>query len=264
MADRLAVGLETHAVLTGETGRSKVIEVSEYDVGDEFDQLTRQYSRTVAMSATLSQLAKGRLGLPALVTTDESFEAPANPLASCVPRDPEASEASLWSESVLHWLVASSRGAALVVANSHTEKERTADALRTAGWRVGMQSAGSEEVEVLVAEMVAGEIDVLVDTESMGTGIDIPSDALRLVVPLSPFPPKLFNDSFPSMWSRRVGYQRRWPALLSKMAHEKVRGAIGRPLRRIPTGSGGLHRAPARPPDALELGHPLDGDLRPR
>ena len=94
-----------------------------------------------------------------------------------------------------------------------------------------MQSAGSEEVEVLVAEMVAGEIDVLVDTESMGTGIDIPSDALRLVVPLSRFPPKLSNDSFPSMWSRRVGYQRRWPALLSKMAHEKVRGAIGRPLR---------------------------------
>ena len=120
---------------------------------------------------------------------------------------------------------------------TRTPKERAADALRAAGWRVGMQSAGSEEVKALVAELVAGEINVLVGTDSVGTGIDVPGDALRLVVLLSPFNPNPFNDVFLDMWSMRFGYHRRWPALLNKMADEKMHQAIGR-LLRTPTDRG--------------------------
>jgi Rad3-related DNA helicase len=118
----------------------------------------------------------------------------------------------------------------MVVASAHTQKVRAAEVLRAAGWRVGEQTAGSESIKGLVRGLQAGRIDVIVGVDSVGTGIDIPGQALRLVVLLSPFNPNPFSDPFLTLWGDRFG-GRAWPMLFFKMADEKMDQSIGRLLR---------------------------------
>jgi Rad3-related DNA helicase len=227
MADRS----EDHGVFATVSSRQVSIEVKKFDVYDEFQEMARKcYRRTVVMSATLNQLAKDRLKLGPLIVAGEPFDSERNRLAYCVAPDPDAISANEWSEDRLLELVAASRGGAMVVASAHTQKVRAAEVLRAAGWRVGEQTAGSESIKGLVRGLQAGRIDVIVGVDSVGTGIDIPGQALRLVVLLSPFNPNPFSDPFLTLWGDRFG-GRAWPMLFFKMADEKMDQSIGRLLR---------------------------------
>jgi Rad3-related DNA helicase len=89
-------------------------------------------------------------------------------------------------------------------------------------------------VTELVDALKAGRLDVLVGTDSLMTGIDIPGDALRLVVLLK-WPVPAFKRPFEAAMSARLearGFNA-WAYYLDPLGELKARQSIGRLIRTV-------------------------------
>lgn len=161
------------------------------DVGPLLEErFTHEFSSVVATSATLSiagslTRARARLGLPGaselIVSSPFDHEAQA---ALYVPREfPEPSDPA-FPDRVLRTieeLVAISKGRALVLFASHRALRQAADRLREAlPYRVLVQ--GDAPRERLIEAFRDDVHSVLVGTASFRQGIDVPGEALSLVV----------------------------------------------------------------------------------
>jgi len=229
----LAKPLPTHAVYVDDSdARSLYVEAKKFDVAADCQELFATFSRAVLMSATMEPLTVKQLGHTGpLLTGPAPFDYRANRLAYVTNRVDDRSGPHQWDPDELVELVRASRSRALVVATANRQKDRAAEALSDAGFVVGVQGPGGGSVRALLAQLKAGEIDVLVGVDSVGTGIDIPGEALSLVVLLSAFNPNAYANIFLKLWGATYPPGRCWPELFAPMALEKLEQAVGRLLR---------------------------------
>lgn len=212
-----------------------------FDLSEEARATLSYFSSATVMSATLTGLPLRQLGIEDVpsVIADPPFDLAHHRIAyetATLPvRDPHTHKylAHGWSPNELGWLVHYAGGGALVVATSHDQKHRAAEALRGFGWRVGEQANGTEGLDVLVDQLRRGEIQVLVGTDGVGTGVDIPGWALRLVVLLSWPNPNVFVDPHLRAFANRAKDMGEdpWATDFSLRAELSVRQAVGRLVR---------------------------------
>lgn len=192
------------------------------------------YAQTYVVSATLRGLPAQQLGLGEVHIGESPFDLGGRRYGYTVRRT--GSDADNWDPEELQSLIrAVGGGHTLVLATSHTQKKRAADELKLRGFRVGMQgSQGSTGVTDLVNELKTGAIDVLVGTDALMTGIDIPGDALRLVVLLK-WPVPAYKRPFEAAMSARLqawGFNP-WASYLDPLGELKARQAVGRLIRTV-------------------------------
>ena len=194
-------------------------------------ELFGQYEQTFVMSATLTGLPASQLGLDTLHVGDSPFDLVDRRLGYVTSKVSKAGDD--WEVEELGRLIESVGGrGALVLATSYSQKERAGDELEALGYRVGLQGKGSSGVGELVEQFKAGRLDVLVGTDSLMTGIDIPGDALRLVVLLK-WPTPAFKRPFEAAMALRLRARglNEWSYYFDPVAEVKARQSVGRLIR---------------------------------
>ena len=231
-------GSEYASWVTLKPGRPPKIESQPFDISDHALGLFGSADRTIAMSATMEPLAVKLLGIDKipLTVSPQPFDLADRRLGYVSPLADDGSGAHQWNEGELVDLVRTANCGTLVVASSKSQMERASAVLSFAGYRVGTQRS-TAEVPGLILGLKNRYYDVICGVDSFGTGIDIPGDALRLVVILSALNPPAMVEPYLRLTSEKYGRSAAWRNIFGPMAEEKTLQTAGR-LIRTPTDYG--------------------------
>lgn len=200
----------------------------------------RHPDRITVMSATLAGHPANRLGIGGQVLVGRSpFDLGAHRLGYVTQRKLDADG---WRYVQSNWpddeacdeladLIKAAGGRTLILATSHRSKERCRDRLLNRGVKVDAQGKSTATVPGLVERLREGWIDALVGVDSLATGIDIPGDALSLVVWLA-WPNPETRDPYGQAVNDRFGsVQEAWAKYWTPAARLKTEQGIGRLIR---------------------------------
>jgi len=222
----------------GKTRYGKAL-ASPLDVRPYASMLFTRHRSITVMSATLAGHPADRLGVDKVLVGRSPFNLEANRLGYVSNRtlDSDGWKAvqSDWPDDTavdeLAELIRASHGRALILATSHKSKERCRDRLLNRGFKVDAQGKSTATVPGLIERLRDGWIDALVGVDSLATGIDIPGDALSLVVWLA-WPNPETRDPYGQAVNERFGsVQEAWAKYWSPAARLKAEQGIGRLIR---------------------------------
>lgn len=211
------------------------LEVRPLDVSDFAQGLLAHGAAAVATSATVAGYPLDELGGGTLVEVGSPFDLAAQRIAVVTTNDDKDDEERRLAD--LRTLVGKARGGVLVLAPTNkiqvggrwrSAADVCTETLSRAGYRVGQQTT-PEDVPDLVDGLRSGRFQVVVATASMREGIDLPGDALGMVI-LYGLPWPYMGDPLLQARMAKVGEARKWD-LLRPMMLVNLEQAVGRLIR---------------------------------